>query len=167
MRTNEPKTSSSGTRQKQETWSLSSLPTKKAQTSTGVTPQSLWAMQISRRASMCAQHPNQIELVCVPHLTCKRPSQALRPPRSCCTLQVAAGNGHLDVVKYLVEKAGADMKTKCDYGETAFQYVEGHPTEANKAATAYMKMKTAMNAVLAAQKFAASAAKPQAEKETA
>ena len=115
-------------------------------------------------------------------------------------LHIATDKGHTDVVKWLAEKGGADMKAKCPYGETAFEHVQGHQTADNSAAmckamwlelarqprpllvatlshappcspslttrvpstlasTAYLKMKTAMNAVMAAQKFKASMGK--------
>ena len=74
-------------------------------------------------------------------------------------LHIAGQNGHTEIVKWLVEHAKVDMNAKCDYGETAYQHVESHPTDDNQAVKSYLKMKTAMNAVLAAQKFKAAAAK--------
>ena len=59
------------------------------------------------------------------------------------------------MVKLLVEKFGAKMDEKCDYGETAFQHVNGRSGEGIAEVTAYLKMKTAMNAVMAANRFKA------------
>ena len=53
------------------------------------------------------------------------------------------------------------MNIRCPYGETAFDHVQGHPTDANKGTASYLKMKTAMNAVLAAQKFKSMTAKKE------
>jgi hypothetical protein len=70
-------------------------------------------------------------------------------------VHIAADAGHLDVVKYLVEKAGGDMKAKCSYGETPLEHVSGRAGK--EAIQSYLKMKAAMQAALAMQKFKAAA----------
>lgn len=62
-------------------------------------------------------------------------------------------NNHIEVVKWLGDKGGADLSKSCPYGETALDHTAGrHGLEA---INSYLKMKTAMNAVLAANRFKA------------
>ena len=77
-------------------------------------------------------------------------------------LHVASDNGRVDVVKWLGDKGGADINQKCAYGETALQHVDGRKGNGREAVQAYLKVKTGMMAVMAAQKFAASQKKPSA-----
>ena len=74
-------------------------------------------------------------------------------------LHIASDKEHIDVVKWLVEKGGADLNKKCSYGESAMQHVDGR--SGKEAIHSYLKMKTAMLAVMAAQKFAALQKKPK------
>ena len=66
-------------------------------------------------------------------------------------LHIATDRGHTDIVKWLAEKGGADLNQKCAYGETALQHIDG--TGKHDDIRSYLKMKTAMAAVLAAQRF--------------
>ena len=40
-------------------------------------------------------------------------------------LHMAAGAGHADIVKYLVETCKVDLTARCDYGLSALEYAEG------------------------------------------
>ena len=40
-------------------------------------------------------------------------------------LHMAAGAGHADIVKYLVETCKVDLTARCDYGPSALEYAEG------------------------------------------
>ena len=73
------------------------------------------------------------------------------------SLHIASAGGHLEVVKWLTEKGGADINKKCPYGETSLEHCDGR--KGLEGVQSYLKMKTAMNAVLAGQKFKASAKK--------
>lgn len=73
-------------------------------------------------------------------------------------VHIASDHGHLDCVKYLIEKAGGDLKAKSAYGETAMEHVAGRSGDGVTAVHSYLKMKVAMQAVLAAQKFKAGGA---------
>ena len=72
-------------------------------------------------------------------------------------LHIASANAHLDVVKWLTEKGGVDINKKCPYGETSLEHCDGR--KGLEGVQSYLKMKTAMNAVLAAQKFKAASKK--------
>ena len=39
-------------------------------------------------------------------------------------LHMASGAGHIEIVRYLVEKCKVDFTAKCDYGPTALEYAE-------------------------------------------
>ena len=77
-------------------------------------------------------------------------------------LHIASDQGHVEAVKWLSGKGGADINKKyANFGETAMQHVDGRAGKEN--VHAYLKMRSGMLAVLAAQKFAAAqkkAAKP-------
>ena len=82
--------------------------------------------------------------------------------RQATPLWIAANNGHKDVVKWLGEKGGVDINKKAmPYSETALENIAAAKGEGQQACHAYLKMKTAMLAVMAAQKFAAMQKKPE------
>jgi len=68
-------------------------------------------------------------------------------------LHIATDKGHLDIVEWLAGKGGADLNKKSVYGETALQHAGGR--KGLEKIEALLKAKTAMLAVMAAQKFAA------------
>jgi len=70
-------------------------------------------------------------------------------------LHIASDNGHVATAKWLVEKGGIDINKKCAYGESALQHLGGLKGEGRAEIASYLKMKTAMNAALAAQRFKA------------
>ena len=82
-------------------------------------------------------------------------------------LHIAADSNHVDVAKWLGDKAGASLDVKAPYGETALDHTAGR--HGMEAVHSYLKMKTAMNAVLAANRFKAMQAnkKSRASKEGA
>jgi len=54
------------------------------------------------------------------------------------SLHMAAGNGHTEVVKHLVEKCGADITAKVSYGETALEYAISRGTSGREAVIKYL-----------------------------
>lgn len=57
-------------------------------------------------------------------------------------LHIASDQGHMEVCKYLVEKAHADLKNSGAYGETAFEHINGRTGNGREAIASYLKMKT-------------------------
>ena len=80
-------------------------------------------------------------------------------------LHIASDKGHTNIVKWLVEKGGADLNKKSPYGETPGQHCDGRA--GLEEITGYLKMKAGMLAVLAAQKFAAQKKKMEEKKKEA
>ena len=77
-----------------------------------------------------------------------------KPPgriRQFTPLHIATHNKHLDVVKYLVEKGGASLNARCDYGESAYEHSRGR--SGMEEVSAYLKFKVAAEAVMAANRF--------------
>jgi len=74
-------------------------------------------------------------------------------------LHIATDRGHKEVVRHLVEKCGADLGKKAPYGENAVEHVQGRSGEGMSEIAGYLKMKAAMKAAIAAQKFKAMKAK--------
>ena len=78
-------------------------------------------------------------------------------------LHIASDGNHKECVKFLVEKCGCDLNKKASFSETACQHLDGR--QGKNELHSYLKMKVAMQAVLAAQKFAANKQKATLKKE--
>jgi len=91
-----------------------------------------------------------------------------KPPgrsRQFTALHAAADQGHKEVAKYLVESCGADIDKSVCYGQTPLQHIAGRAGEGRSEVGAYLKMKAAAKAVLAAQRLARIATSDKAAKE--
>lgn len=69
-------------------------------------------------------------------------------------LHIAADRGKDEIVKCLVNDCKADInKRQAQYGETPLQHIDGRTGNGREQIYSFLKMKTAMQAALAAQKF--------------